>query len=705
MRTDEQGRPPKSRTGTLSTGDEQTIVFLKPAAPTLSDVSSGPKAKKGPAKRRPPSAIGQKETKNKKKKTAKGKAAPSRPAAGTPGQGVSPSPGAAKTKPRPSGIPEKEPDDAGASSRLAANLAQVLESSHKLVTTYMTDPRKNPFTQPIEPDPLKVGDAFAKLVNHLAAHPEKMIEAQAKLWQDYLGLWQNAAARALGKDVPPYIEPEKGDKRFRHEDWTRNQIFDFIKQSYLLTARWLTELADSAEGLDEKTHHKVRFYTKQIADAFSPSNFLMTNPEVLRTTLDSNGENLIRGLNNILADIERGKGKLSIRQTDMEFFEVGRNLATAPGKVVYQNDVFQLLQFEPTTETVYERPLLIFPPWINKYYILDLREDNSFIRWAVDRGYTVFVVSWVNPDARLAEKTFADYIHEGLFAALDAVEKATGCNKINTIGYCVGGTMLGTGLAYMAAKKDKRITSATFFAAQLDFEHAGDLKVFIDDEQLRSMEARMEAAGGYLEGGDMAATFNMLRANDLIWSFVVNNYLLGKEPFRFDLLYWNADTTRLPKALHLYYLRNFYHENRLSKGKLEIDGIPLDLGKVTIPIYLQSSKEDHIAPCPSVFKTRRLMGGPVRFIVAGSGHIAGVINPPSANKYQYWTNDQPADSLEEWWEGASEHPGSWWPDWDEWLSARSGRQVPARIPGDRELAVIEDAPGSYVKVRTDAPEE
>ena len=408
---------------------------------------------------------------------------------------------------------------------------------------------------------------------------------------------------------------------------------------------------------------------------------------------------MVRGLTNMIKDLEAGKGKLSIRQTDADFFEVGRNVATAPGKVVFQNEILQLIQYEPSTEKVYTTPLVIFPPWINKFYILDLSEDNSFIRWVVDQGYTVFVVSWINPSPELKDKTFVDYMHQGIFETLDAIEKATGQKKVHTIGYCIGGTLLGSTLAYMADKGDDRIKSATFFTAQLDFEEAGDLKVFIDDAQVTNLEARIDAAGGVLEASEMAQTFNMLRANDLIWSFMINNYLLGKDPIRFDLLYWNSDSTRMPKALHLWYLRTFYLEDKLSKGELELDGVLLDMSKVKTPIFLQSSRDDHIAPYRSVWRTRTLFEGPVTFMVAGSGHIAGVINSPAANKYQYWLNDADVDTLDEWWDSAVEHPGSWWPYWEKWLRAKSGRKINAHIPGDKELDVIEDAPGSYVKMR------
>jgi polyhydroxyalkanoate synthase len=535
----------------------------------------------------------------------------------------------------------------------------------------------------------------------------------------------------LGGNVEPGVEPARGDKRFRDKDWQENQVFDFIKQSYLLTANWMQKTVGQVHGLDDVQRKRIEFYTKQFADAIAPTNFVLTNPEVLRTTLQSNGENLVSGLHNLLEDIERGGGDVAIRQTK-DAFKVGENIALTPGKVVFCNELLELLQYEPTTEKVYEIPLLIFPPWINKFYILDLRPENSFIRWAVAQGYTVFVASWINPDRQLAKKTFEDYMRDGIFAALDAVAAATGIRKINTIGYCIGGTLLSTTLAYMAATGDVRVNSATFFAAQADFSEAGDLKIFIDDEQLEALKQQMDSAGGVLEGGKMATTFNMLRANDLIWGFVVNNYLLGKEPAPFDLLYWNSDTTRMPEACHLYYLREFYQKNALAKGELSFGDVRLDLSKVTVPIYLQSAREDHIAPYRSVYKSTRLFGGPIRFIIAGSGHIAGVINPPGAKKYQHWTNDaygavpakadgKPANgrskpkasghaavyakgapypaTVEEWQEGATEHPGSWWPDWDAWLSRLSGRKIAARQPGDGKLEVLGDAPGTYVNIK------
>jgi polyhydroxyalkanoate synthase subunit PhaC len=443
----------------------------------------------------------------------------------------------------------------------------------------------------------------------------------------------------------------------------------------------------------------VDFYSRQFVDAMSPSNFLLTNPEVLRKTAETGGENLLKGLNNLLGDLEQGKGRLRIKMTDMDAFKLGENIGVSPGKVVYQNGLIQLVQYDPMTETVLKRPLLIGPPWINKFYILDLRPRNSFVRWAVSQGHTVFVISWVNPDAKLAEKGFEDYMKDGYLAALDAIEKATGEREINAIGYCLGGTLLASTLAYMAAKKDDRIRSATFFVTMMDFQEAGELGVFIDEEQLHSLEEKMNKRG-YLEGSEMATTFNMLRANDLIWSFVVNNYLLGNDPFPFDLLYWNADSTRMPARMHSFYLRKMYQENLLAvPNGITLAGVPIDLGKIKTPAYFLSTREDHIAPWKSTYRGTQLLSGPKRFVLAASGHIAGVVNPPDGGKYSHWINQDLPPDAEAWFKGATEISGSWWPDWHRWVSALAKEQVPARVPGDGRLKVIEDAPGSYVKVR------
>ena len=550
-------------------------------------------------------------------------------------------------------------------------------------------------------DPLHLSNAFQEFTAKLLADPSKVVAAQMELWQDYMKLWQVTAQRMAGQKVEPMVEPAKGDKRFNDPAWKDEVVFDYIKQSYLLTSRWAQGTLKQVEGVDAKTAKKVEFYSKQFIDAMSPSNFALTNPQVVKATVETGGENLVKGLQNLLTDLERGKGKLAISQTDMKAFRVGDNIATSPGKVVFRNDVIELIQYAPTTAEVYEVPLLIAPPWINKFYILDLKPENSFIRWAVGQGYTVFVISWVNPDEKLSQLTFEDYMNQGPLAALDAVEKATGQRHASAIGYCLGGTLMAPTLAYMAARNDDRIVACTFFTAQVDFTEPGDLGVFVDDEQLAALEESM-GKRGYLDGGEMATTFNMLRANDLIWSFVVNNYLMGKAPFPFDLLYWNADATRMPPRMHSYYLRNMYQKNLLIQpGGLTLNKVPIDLRKISIPLYIQAGKEDHIAPANSVYKATQLYSGPVRFMLAGSGHIAGVVNPPRAKKYQHGLNETATNppTLAEWQKGAVEHPGSWWNDWDKWLSAKSGPKVPARVPGEGGLPAIEDAPGSYVKVR------
>ncbi len=578
---------------------------------------------------------------------------------------------------------------------VSRSMADIAERSQRLVGDWLAR-QSSPDTAL---DPLNIGGAFLEMTARLMANPGKMIEAQLGFWQDYLTLWQNTAKRMMGMGSESVIDAPSGDRRFKDDAWQENEVFDFIKQSYLLSARYVQDVVKQADGLDAKTAQKVDFYSRQFIDAMSPSNFVLTNPEVLRKTAETGGENLLKGLSNLLGDLERGKGKLRIKMTDTDAFKLGQNIAVSPGKVVYQNDLMQLIQYDPTTATVLKRPLLIAPPWINKFYILDLRAKNSLVRWAVAQGHTVFVISWVNPDARLSEKGFEDYMTEGYLAALDAIEKATGEREVNAIGYCLGGTLLGSTLAYMAAKKDTRIKSATFFVTMLDFSEAGELGVFIDEEQLLALEEKMNKRG-YLEGSEMATTFNMLRANDLIWSFVVNNYLLGNDPFPFDLLYWNADSTRMPAKMHSFYLRRMYQENLLKEpGGISLNGVKIDLRAIKVPAYFLSTREDHIAPWKSTYRGTQLLGGKNRFVLAASGHIAGVVNPPEGGKYSHWINpDLPAEA-EDWLAGATEIAGSWWPDWHRWVSALAPEQVPARHPGDGKLTPIEDAPGSYVAVR------
>jgi polyhydroxyalkanoate synthase len=579
---------------------------------------------------------------------------------------------------------------------IGRNMADVAERSQRIVADWLERQGK---TMPAA-DPLNIGRAFMEMTTRLMSNPAQLVQAQIGFWQDYMTLWQNTARRIMGIDSPPVIQADPKDKRFRDDAWKNNEVFDFIKQSYLLSARYVQDVVGHVDGLDPKTAKKIDFYARQFTDAMSPSNFLLTNPEVLRRTAETGGENLLRGLNNLLTDLERGRGKLTIRMTDMDAFKLGENIAVSPGCVVFQNELMQLIQYSPTTAKVLKRPLLILPPWINKFYILDLRPKNSFVRWAVSQGHTVFMVSWVNPDERMADVGFDSYMTSGVFAALDAIAAATGETEVDAIGYCLGGTLLAATLAWMARRGDERIRTATFFVALLDFEEAGELGVFIDEEQLKGLEQRMEEQG-FLEGSDMSATFNMLRANDLIWSFVVNNYLLGNEPFPFDLLYWNSDSTRMPARMHSFYLRNMYQQNLLAKpGGITLAGEPLDLGLIKIPAYFLSTREDHIAPWRSTYRGTQLLGGRKRFVLAASGHIAGVVNPPDGGKYNHWVNNAlPADP-QAWLEGATELAGSWWPDWHRWVIGRAAPMVPARVPGDGALPIIEDAPGSYVRVRS-----
>jgi len=546
-------------------------------------------------------------------------------------------------------------------------------------------------------DPLNLKRPLMAATWNTVTHPQRIIAAQWDLTRRYFDLVRYLGFRAVGRATEPVASPPRADRRFRSDRWDERLIFDLMRQAYLLTADWMLANTTRMQELDRDDLLRIRFYTRQFADALSPSNFILTNPEVLEATRSEMGLNLLRGFRALLEDLSNGNGQLLISMTNKEAFEVGRNIATTEGSVVFENEMMQLIQYAPRTKTVYTRPLLLVPPWINKFYILDLQPKNSFIRWAVDRGYTVFVVSWINPDEKLRYKRFEDYMHEGILAALDAVEQATGQRQVNTIGYCIGGTLLAATLAWMKTRGDDRIQSATFFTTQVDFSEAGDLRVFIDDKQLKNLEKKMKLQG-YLDGESMALTFNMLRANDLIWTFVVNNYLLGRPPADFDLLYWNSDFTRLPETMHIEYLREMYLENRLVEpGGIEMGGEPIDLTTVDLPVYIQSSREDHIAPYPSVYKATQIYSGDTTFMLAGSGHIAGVVNPPEAKKYGYWTNDDLPPDPEDWITGAEHHTGSWWPHWDNWLKQRSGRRISARVPGEGGLDVIEPAPGRYVK--------
>lgn len=581
----------------------------------------------------------------------------------------------------------------------ALNIAKALETSGQALAAYLK-PRDDGEPRDQPPNEVKeIIKTFSTVANYWLSDDKRSAELQIKLGRAYLDLWGSAMHRMAGEEARRAIEPPPRDKRFADPEWKSNQFFDFIMQAYLLTTKWANELVQNAEGLDEHTRKKAEFYVQQLTNALAPSNFVMTNPEVLRETVASNGSNLVRGMGMLVEDIEAGKGSLRIRQSDPANLEVGVNMATTAGKVIFQNDIMQLIQYQPATENVLRTPFLIVPPWINKFYILDLKPEKSFVKWCVDQGITVFLISWVNPDKRLRNKTFEDYMKEGPLTAMDVIEQVTGEMTVHTVGYCVGGTLLATTLAWLAEKRRVRVASATFLATQVDFSNAGDLLVFVDEQQISALEKDMQAAG-VLEGSKMAMAFNMLRSNDLIWSYVVSNYLKGKQPSAFDLLHWNSDATRMPAANHSFYLRNCYLENKLSAGKMVLDNTRLDLSKVKVPVYNLATREDHIAPAESVLYGSQFFGGPVKYVLSGSGHIAGVINPPAAGKYQYWTNDNShAATVADWVKTAQEHAGSWWPNWREWLSGIDAEQVPARAVGTEAFPPLEDAPGSYVRVR------
>ena len=583
-------------------------------------------------------------------------------------------------------------------NKLAQNFSKIIEQSQRVLQEYLKRHEQGDQLPLI--DPAIIGKSFQEFFDKLLKNPEKLIEAQIGFWKNYLDLWQSASQRMLGHETQPVIKPPPGDKRFADEQWAENAVFDFIKQSYLLAADSVQGLVRKVEGMDDKTARKVQFYTRQFVDAMAPTNFVHTNPTVLKATLDSSGDNLVKGLQNMLEDLERGRGQLQIKMTDLKAFTPGENIAVTPGKVVFQNELMQLVQYNPSTPTVYQKPFLFVSPWINKFYIMDMRPKNSMVKWMVDQGFTVFMTSWINPDEQLAHKKFEDYMLS-IVEGMDAIEQATGEREINAAGYCLGGTILLTTLAYLAAKKDKRVQSAICFACMTDFSEPGELEVFIDEELITLLEKQM-GERGYLDGSQMAGVFSMLRANDLIWYFVVNNYLLGKDPYPFDLLYWNSDSTRMPRDMHSFYVRNMYQKNLLREpGGITLAGVPIDLRKIKTPVCFLSAYEDHIAPWKSTYAGTQLVGGPVKFVLSGSGHIAGVINPASSDKYGFWLNPKTPPNPDDWFKEAVKQDGSWWPDWLAWLTPHAGPQVPARTPGDGKLKPIEDAPGSYVKMRYD----
>ena len=578
--------------------------------------------------------------------------------------------------------------------QLSLSLGEIAVRSHRLMVDFLI---RRPELGGLG-DPAGIGQAFLQLTAKMIADPMSIAQMQLELWTDHMKLWQRTTERLFDLTGKSDQRPAATDRRFQHPAWTEHVLFNYIKQSYVISAEAILSAVNRVNGLNPKTAHKVDFYTRQFVDAMSPSNFLATNPEVLQTTIETGGENLLRGLTNLLDDLERGRGQLAVTMTDLKAFRLGENVGATPGKVIFQNELMQLIQYAPSTTEVKRRPLVIVPPWINKFYVLDLRPENSFIKWAVDQGHTVFVISWVNPDRRLAHKRFEDYMLEGPLAALAAIEAASGEREVNVIGYCLGGTLLAVTLGYLTAQNDDRIRTATYLVTLVDFTDVGDMAVFIDEEQLAVLEKRMRRRG-YLEAHDMAIAFNMLRANDLIWSFVISNYLLGKQPIPFDLLYWNADSTRMPAAMHSFYLRNMYHENRLAiPGGISLAGVPIDLRRIETPTFILSTREDHIAPWQSTYAATQLYQGPIKFVLADSGHIAGIISPPGS-RYGHWQNTNLPKTPAEWFEAASLVQTSWWPTWEEWISGHSGGSVKAREPGGRLLQPIEDAPDSYVRAR------
>ncbi|WP_343214060.1 poly(3-hydroxyalkanoate) polymerase subunit PhaC [Ensifer oleiphilus] len=581
---------------------------------------------------------------------------------------------------------------------LAVNLARAMEQLGKAASAWLapreTGEKSDVFAEPVT-DMVKT---LSRVSEYWLSDPRRTLEAQTHLMGSFFEMWSRTLHRMSGDAAA--IDPaslQRADKRFTDEDWVKNPFFDFVRQAYFITSDWADKMVRDAEGLDDHTKHKAAFYVRQISSALSPTNFVTTNPQLYRETVATSGANLVKGMQMFAEDVVAGRGDLKMRQTDTSKFAIGENIAITPGKVVAQSDVCQVIQYEASTETVLKHPLLICPPWINKFYVLDLNPQKSFIKWAVDQGHTVFVISWVNPDERHAAKDWEAYAREGIGFALDTVEQATGEREVNAIGYCVGGTLLAATLALHAAEGDERIRSATLFTTQVDFTHAGDLKVFVDEDQISQMEVGMRATG-YLDGSKMATAFNMLRASELIWPYFVNNYLKGQEPLPFDLLYWNSDSTRMPAANHSFYLRNCYLENRLSKGEMILAGKQVSLGDVKIPIYNLATKEDHIAPPRSVFVGSSSFGGKVTYVLSGSGHIAGVVNPPDKGKYQFWTGGPPKGEFDDWVKTAKETPGSWWPHWHQWIEKLDKKRVPARKPGGT-LNTLEEAPGSYVRAR------
>jgi polyhydroxyalkanoate synthase len=546
-------------------------------------------------------------------------------------------------------------------------------------------------------DPLGIGKTSAQMWQAMLSDPEHLLRSQQQLANAWIDLLQTSTKRAAGEVVPDVAVPEKGDKRFAHPSWDQNPALSAMKQAYLIATNTVLSTIQETPGADPKTVRRARFFAKQFADAMSPTNFAFFNPLVIEETLRTGGLNLAKGMKNLIEDIQENDGRVAL--VDKKAFEVGKNVGVSNGRVVYRSDLVELIQYNPTTAKVYEKPVLIVPPWINKFYILDLQPENSFIKGLVDQGYTTFVISWRNPDGSMRDTTMEDYLKAGPLECSRVAAEICGTEDINVVAYCIGGTLMAMTLAYLAKKHDKRINAATFLASLIDFDEVGEIDAFLGEDALAYIEKKM-GERGYLDASQMGDSFNMLRSNDLIWSVAVNRYLLGKDAPAFDLLYWNSDSTRMPEAMHGYYLRNMYiHNNLVKPDVLEVDGEKIDLGKIENDAYFVATMEDHIAPWKSVYRGMQCFGGNVRYRIGHSGHIAGIVNPPAKNKGSWWENDENPESPDAWLESAKKHDGSWWTDWYAWLAARSGKKVPKREPGSEAYPPKEDAPGTYVMAK------
>lgn len=585
--------------------------------------------------------------------------------------------------------------ESGQQNEVIDFLEQYSELFNSMVKQVLSDPDSESLNSMMDSE--KLAQLLSKGVKVDTA---TLFSKQMSFMNQQAELWQSATKALLGTKVDPVVSEERGDRRFNDSEWSENPVYNYLKQSYLLNSNMMQEMVNSLHFDDPKAEEQIKFYTRQYINSVSPTNNALTNPEVCRDILESKGENLIKGLQNFMQDLQQSPAEaLRVSQTDADAFTLGENLAYTPGDVIYQNDLIQLIQYKATTKKVHEVPLLFIPPFINKFYVLDMDEQKSLVKWAVEQGHTVFVISWINPDASLSHKGFNDYMKEGPIAALDVIEQVTKSSKVNVVGYCIGGTLLATTQSYLLAKGDTRINSVTFLTTLLDFEEPGEIGVYLSEQMLPFLKKNIKEKG-ILDGRVLGLAFSMLRENSLFWSYFVNNYLKGKDPAPFDILYWNSDSSNLPAETFDFYMTNTYQENNLIKdGAVEIDGVAIELSKIDTPSYFLATIADHIVLWKASYQGAKAFSGPTRFVLAGSGHLAGVINSVDHGKYPHWVNDELSDSAEHWFEGATKKEGSWWTDWENWVVPQSGKQVAARKQGSKKYASIEAAPGSYVRKR------